>query len=108
MQTYMNDQQMTRLEHLQSFTGGANLIHFSATNTTESYAWISEVLNRFSYHRLRKKDKREVLAYVQTMTGYSRQQVTRLVAQHRKTGKIHVKAYIRHRFTSRYTREDIL
>lgn len=73
----MNDQQMTQLEHLQDFTAGSNLIHFTATNTAESYAWISEVLSRFGYHRLRKKDKREVFGYVQKMSGYSRQQLTR-------------------------------
>jgi transposase InsO family protein len=108
MNTYMNDQQLTQLGHLQRFTEGATLIHFSATSTPESYTWISQVLTRFSYHGLRKKDKREIVAYVQKMTGYSRQQLTRLVAQHRKAGKIKIKTYVRHRFAGRYTREDIV
>ena len=54
----MNDQDITNLGHLKEFTQGANLIHFSANSTAESYVWISHVLKRFNYHRLRKKDKR--------------------------------------------------
>lgn len=103
----MNDQQVTQLAHLQDFTKNANLINFSATCVAEAYAWISEVLKRFRYHRLRKKDKRDVLTYLRKMTGYSRQQLARLITQHRNTGKIRVKAYVRNRFPSHYTREDI-
>lgn len=108
MNTHMNDRQANQLEHLQDFTQGASLINFSASSTAEAYAWISEVLNRFNYHRLRKKNKKTVLAYIRKMTNYSRQQLTRLVKQHRKTGKIYVKDYQRHCFSSQYTKEDML
>jgi transposase InsO family protein len=41
------------------------------------------------------------------VTGYSRQQLTRLLARYRKTGRVYQQPYARHRFTRRYTRQDI-
>jgi len=40
------------------------------------------------------------------MTGYSPAQVTRLIAQYRRTGHVKLPVYRRHRFPVQYTRED--
>ena len=45
----------------------------------ERYAHISRVLKRFDYPRLGKRDKGMVLRYLGHTSGYSRQQLTRLV-----------------------------
>ena len=52
------------------------------------YPFIAKVLDRTGYHGLRKKEKSKVKALLQLSTGYSRAQLTRLIAQHRATGKI--------------------
>ena len=45
--------------------------------------------------------------YVEKMTGLSRAQVTRLVAQYRESGQVEAPLYRRHRFASRYPNTDI-
>ncbi len=52
------------------------------------YAFIQQTLERFEYHRLRKPDKGLVKAFLEKATGFSRAQLTRLIAQHRSTGTI--------------------
>ena len=64
-------------------------------------------LVRFDYLQQGKMAKGLVIRYLIKVSGYSRQQVTRLIKQYRKTG------YIKHyhanvpAFQSKYTKEDI-
>ena len=53
-----------------------------------SYMFIAKVLDRTGYHGLRKKEKSTIKKLLQLTTGFSRAQLTRLIAQHRATGKI--------------------
>ncbi len=48
--------------------------------------FIAKVLDRTGYHGLRKKEKSKIKALLQRGTGFSRAQLTRLIAQHRTTG----------------------
>ena len=41
------------------------------------------------------------------ITGYSRSQLSRQIAQYRKTGQLRVKEYDRHKFQKKYTHQDI-
>ncbi len=50
--------------------------------------FIAKVLDRTGYHGLRKKEKSKIKALLQRGTGFSRAQLTRLIAQHRTTGRI--------------------
>ncbi len=60
-----------------------------------------------SYLQLGKVEKGIVIRYLMKVSGYSRQQVTRLIGQYRKTG------YIKHNhanvpaFKTKYSKEDI-
>ena len=52
------------------------------------YAFIRRTLEKFEYHSLRKSDKGLIKAFLAKATGFSRAQLTRLIAQHRATGTI--------------------
>ena len=59
------------------------------TESRESiYDFIRRTLDKFEYHDLRKRDKSLLKAFLTRVTGLSRAQLTRLVAQHRETGTI--------------------
>ena len=59
------------------------------TNGRDSaYAFVRKTLVRFKYYDLRKPDKGLVKAFLGEVTGLSRAQLTRLIAQHRATGDI--------------------
>lgn len=60
--------------------------------TDERYASIAHTVNRFGYGRLKRAHKAVVLNFLERVSGYSRQQITRLVKlsgerRQRNTGK---------------------
>jgi hypothetical protein len=65
------------------------------------------VLVKFDYLSCKKKDKGTISQFLIKLTGYSRQQLSRVIAQYRKTG------YIKHTpargngFHQKYTQKDI-
>ncbi len=77
----MNETKLTTLEQVRAFLAGTVEVGFCATGTGEDgrYRHIAGVLARFGYQRLKKPDKGLILRYLERTTGYSRQQVTRLV-----------------------------
>ena len=73
------------------------------------YKWLERTLVRFRYLWLDKKQKGLVLRYIEHITGYSRQHVSKLVHVYVKTGHIRVKSRRRKQgFQSKYSREDIV
>jgi hypothetical protein len=72
------------------------------------YAWVERTLNRLRYSQLRKKEKGVVRSYLIQLSGYSRQQITRMITRHRETGHIHRRQRTVNGFERKYTREDIM
>jgi len=77
----MNETKLTTLEQVRMFLAGTAEIGFCVTGEGEDgrYRHIAGVLTRFGYKRLKKPDKGLILRYLERTTGYSRQQMTRLV-----------------------------
>ena len=57
-------------------------------NREGRYRSIARVLDTLDYHHLRKRDKSVVKRMLEDHVGFSRAQLTRLIRQHRETGKI--------------------
>ena len=72
----MNDNRLVTLGQLEAFTRATHSIVFVGASRKEKYAWIEELLSRFFYFTLRKRDKMTVRAYMMKRTGYSDAQVT--------------------------------
>jgi len=104
----LKTQGLQTLDHVRAFVAGAQPIGFQASARDAAYAWIAGELCRFRYHGLRKTDKGLVRRYLQTVTGLSKAQMTRLIQQFRTTGRIRdrrgppAKPFVR-----RYTPADI-
>ena len=78
----MDETRLTTMAQLEEFLSASSVIEFTpGEDDVERYAHISRVLKRFDYPRLGKADKGVVLRYLRRTSGYSRQQLTRLVAQ---------------------------
>ena len=78
----MDESRLTTIEQIVQFLSGSAQVTFSAFgNDTERYAHISRVLSRFDYLRRNKRERGVLLAYLRQTSGYSRPQVTRLVAR---------------------------
>lgn len=74
----MNDKQLATLAQLQAFLDGTSVVDF-ALAPGERYDLIARTVRRFGYRRLPRAGKSVVLRFLERVSGYSRQQITRLV-----------------------------
>lgn len=77
----MNDSHLVSISQLKEFLKGGMGVEFVSASIAETYAWIEDVLRRFRYHYCKKKDRSVVKKYCKKMTGYSRAQLTRIIAR---------------------------
>ena len=105
----MNEKKLVTLDQLREFLAATSEVEFQGCGQDdERYRHIEAVLKRFGYGRLARADKGLVLRYLERTTGYSRQQLTRLVARYRRVGQL-AKAYRapKHGFMRRFTEADV-
>jgi transposase InsO family protein len=103
----MDDSKITDIAGIKKFLKGTTGLKLKGLSRDEKYKWINQTLQKFFYFKLRKKEKALLKRYVQTITGYSDAQITRLIASKRRHGHIKVEHSARHRFSRRYTPEDM-
>jgi transposase InsO family protein len=103
----MNDGQLQTVEQVRQFLEGSEAVEFRGLSVDGKYQWIEEVLVRFRYHHLKRAEKGVIRRYIGKVTGYSRSQVSRLIAEHKRTGRLKKTEYRRHRFPRKYTPSEI-
>ena len=103
----MNDSHIISIAQIREFLKLGREIQFKAVSRKQRYEWIDNVLTRFRYLGLKKKDKGAVRKYLIKMTGLSQSQLTKIIAKKKKYGKILLSSTAKHKFTSQYTPSDI-
>jgi len=103
----MDDSETTSLEQIRAFLAGSGEVRFAGQRREEVYAWTERTLVRHQYAGLRRTEKGLVRRYVARMTGLSRAQITRLIANYAASGHVTVAAYRRQKFPTRYTKSDV-
>lgn len=108
MKTLMNIDELTQIEDLETFLQGNQQIAYAIPgDKTQRYQLVQKLLIKFSYLSCSKKDKGIINRFLIKLTGYSRQQLSRLINRYRKKG------YIRHcparsnGFHQKYQKQDI-
>lgn len=106
----MNEAQVRTVSQVREVLAGTQALQFdcTASGRQQRYEWIGSVLQRLHYRRLRRPERGAVRLYLQRLSGYSRAQVTRLVA--RWLAGQPLRARYRapaHAFARRYTAADI-
>jgi len=103
----MNDAQLQTLDQVRAFLEGTVAVEFSV-NVNERYEFIARMVRRFGYARLKRADKGVVLRFLERVSGYSRQQLTRLVRRADARAPL-VKRYraSRSSFACHYTAADV-
>ena len=102
----VSDSRVMTMEGLAAFLRSSTTLRFRGKTRRETYAWIEKTLRTYGYAARSRAEKGLLRQYLGKMTGYSRAQLTRLIAQYRHTGHVKLSAYQRHRFPAKYTRED--
>lgn len=107
MNITMNDDSLSSPADIRAYLDGTSKVNLRVS-AEQRYAWLAKIIKQTAYLWLPKKDKAPVLEYMRRMTGYSRQHLTRLIAQYRKHRWIGNKYPKRNSFSKHYTREDVL
>ena len=104
----MKLEELTTIDQLVDFLSGTQAVAFSiSSHKDEAYRWIQRELIRFNYLTRHRREKGILIQYLIKVSGYSRQQLTRLITQYRKTGRIQRHQRTAAGFKKKYTAFDI-
>jgi len=96
------------LEQIRAFVEGSAELGFEPPDRKALYGWMTEELRRFGYARLGKSDKGLIRQYLARVSGLSRAQLTRRLAQFVQTGQICDRRGAPAKpFARRYTKADV-
>jgi len=108
MNTIMKLDNLSTIEQMDSFINGSQAIAFAvASNKDERYRFVERILKRFRYPDLTRHDKGTVIRFLMKVSGYSRQQLTRMIKRYRKQGVLRRHQKTTNGFERRYTALDI-
>jgi hypothetical protein len=107
MNIIMQDKHIDNINQIAEIIKVSKEIDFKAVSLKEKYRWIEDVLSRFKYFSLKKKDKGIIKEYIKTMTGLKRAQATRLIQRKKKIGMIVAYYGKRNKFKTIYTSSDV-
>ena len=108
MHTIMKLEDLNTIEQLIDFLSGTHAVAFSVISDKDAcYHWIQRELVKFHYLSCPRSAKGVIIQYLMKVSGYSRQQLTRLIAQYRKTGRLRRCQRTVAGFKKKYTEKDI-
>ena len=105
----MNETKLITIGQIREFLAGTADIHWTPESDDKArYAFIRNVLSRFSYSRLRRPDKGLIRVSLRRTSGYSRAQLARLIRQYLDCGRV-VQRYTKPEagFVRLYTEADV-
>lgn len=105
----MHEQQLTTVAQLRTFLSGTQEVCFEPHgDDAQRYVFITQVVRRLRYRRLKRPEKGVVMRYLEHITGYSRQQLTRLVGRAVRGERL-AKRYVAPRagFARKFTAADV-
>ena len=103
----MNIEQIQTLEQMTDFMVSIGSADITPPPKDEAYRWIAHVLRHFRYKSCSKADKGLIQQFLMRVTGYSRQQLNRLIRQFHKTGRLQRQQRTTNGFERIYSPEDV-
>ncbi len=95
------------LSAINEYLAKPPIIEFKSISKEDRNEWIQNMIFDHKYSKCSRKDKGVLKIYIMRMTGISRAQLTRLIAECRARGTLKPKEYVRHSFEKTYTKGDI-
>lgn len=104
----LNTQSLTSLDEIRAFLDGSSAVGFESPAGESRYPWLAATLRQFHYGSLKRADKGVLRAFLGKVTGYSRAQLNRLIAQWQQGRQIvDRRGPPQHPFVRRYTPGDV-
>jgi hypothetical protein len=106
MDIFMDLRHLKNIENLKAFVVGSRRFTLKAKTIEDRYEIIEDLIHRFNYGCLGRRDKHTILAVLRIFTGYKKSQLHQLIDIAAK-GKLSRKPYIRINTFRTYTGHDI-
>lgn len=103
----MHNSTVLSLTEIKDFLKSSEPINFQCKSRTDRNGWIQSVIMQHKYLKRSKKHKTILRRYMMKMTGLSKSQITRLIAEYKKRGTLKPREYQRCSFEKTYTKADI-
>jgi hypothetical protein len=103
----MDDHRLSSIEAVESFLAGVASVDLRTKLRKEKYAWVEQILIRFRYQQLRRKEKAVIRELIVKTTGYSDIQAKRLIGQYLDRKTVRLSLEKKHRFPVKYTTDDV-
>ena len=84
----LQTERIRTIEQVAAFVEASEPVDFHPRDRTSAHEFVTRTLARLGYRALDKPSKALVKRYLAKTTGYSRAQLTRLIRQHRETGRV--------------------
>ena len=84
----LRTEQIRTFDQVRAFLEGNDSVEIHLADRDAAYTFIKRTLVRFGYHGLGRADKGLLRRFLGKVTGLSPAQLTRLIAQHGRTGRI--------------------
>ena len=108
MDTIMKLDNLQTISEMAAFLAGSQSIAFAvASSKDERYRFVEKLLKRFNYPRLKRQEKGIMLHFLRKTTGYSRQQLTRMIHRYIERGCLKRSQKTANGFSVLYTPEDV-
>ncbi len=85
---HLDVSQIRTLAEVRTFLEGTGAADFRPIHRADVYDCIRRTLDHFDYYQARRPDKSAIKRFLEKVTGLSRAQVTRLISQYRRTGRL--------------------
>lgn len=106
MKVIMDDMRFTHVNQLLAFLQGNQKLAIRFSSLSEKYSFIRKTVKKFSYDKLKRREKHIVFLYIKKLTGYKKVQLHRLITRAQK-GELARKPYSRKNEYHAYNRCDI-
>lgn len=103
----MNNSKNLSFSQIKEFLKSSDLIVFKSESRKDRNEWIQSIIMHHQYLKCSKKHRIVLRQYMMKMSGLSKAQMTRLVAEYKKNGTLKPKEYKRCSFEKIYTKADV-
>ncbi len=107
MKTTMNTTHIKSIDEVSAFLQGTKSVEFSIESRSEKYEFVSRTLFKFKYQKLRKSKKTLIKRYLQKVTGYSKDNIKKLIREWVSERCLIIKKNNRNKFVYKYNSTDI-
>jgi transposase InsO family protein len=107
MTTEMDDSGIVTVSQVDKLLSASKGLRLKSASREDKYKWLENVLKRFAFFSLGRRERGLLRQYMEQMSGISTSQLTRLISRQLFTGGIKAAWGRRNKFPITYTREDL-